>query len=54
MSNRGKQYRIVLRRRNGRFVKQSRPMSAYAAKQLRLAWNARYDSGYYTERIRVE
>lgn len=47
-AKRGK-VRVVLRRRNGRFVKQSQPMSRYAAKQTRLAWDARHDSGYYTE-----
>lgn len=40
---------LVLRRKNGRYVKNSRALSRYAAKQLRYAWEAQYDSGYYIE-----
>lgn len=44
-----KRVELVLRRKNGRYVKNSRPLSRYAAKQLRLEWEAKFDSGYYVE-----
>lgn len=40
---------LVLRRKNGRYVKNSRALSRYAAKQLRKAWEEKYDRSYYIE-----
>lgn len=43
-------YRVVLRRVNKRFVKESRPMSKYAAKKQRDRWEDKYDEKtYYVE-----
>lgn len=45
-----RRYVVVLRRANGRLVKRSRPKrSRYAAKQVQLVWNEKYDLMYYTE-----
>lgn len=46
---RKRRYEVVLRRINGRFVKASRPMSKYAAKQFRSRWEEKYDQAYYVE-----
>lgn len=41
---------VVLYRKNRRFVKQSRPFRAkYAAKQLKKAWEDKYDQTYTIE-----
>ena len=45
--------RVVLLRRNGRFVKQTRPMSRYAAKLQAKAWDRKYDHTFQIE-IRPE
>lgn len=48
-TGKAKQVSLVLKRRNGRIVKRSRPLSRYAAKQMKLNWEAKYDSSYYVE-----
>jgi hypothetical protein len=47
--SRQKLYRVVLRRANGRFVKQSEPTSKYAAKKLAEYYEQTHDQSYYTE-----
>lgn len=42
-------YRVVLLRRNGRFVKQSQPLSKYAAKKQAEAWDKKYDHSFQIE-----
>lgn len=43
-------YEVVLRRRNGRFVKATRPIrSKYRAKKIRDQWEDKYDEAYYVE-----
>lgn len=45
-----REFEVVLRRVKGdRFVKNSLPQSRYKAKQLRKAWEEKYDSSYYVE-----
>jgi hypothetical protein len=40
---------VVLRRTNGRFVKQYNAASKYDAKRRKLVWEAQYDSSYKVE-----
>jgi hypothetical protein len=42
-------YRVVLRRRNGRYVRSYPAASKYAAKQLVNWLHDKYDEGYYAE-----
>jgi hypothetical protein len=42
-------YRVVLRRRNGRYVRSYQADSKYAAKQLVNWLHDKYDDGYYAE-----
>lgn len=42
-------YRVVLRRRNGRYVRSYPAASKYAAKKLRDWLEDKYDDGYYAE-----
>lgn len=42
-------WEVVLRRRNGRYVKSAVRRSKYAAKQIAAEWEKKYDSGYYVE-----
>lgn len=40
---------VVVRRKNGRLVKQSRPMSGYAAKKFADKYREKYDDTYSVE-----
>lgn len=42
-------YKVVLLRSNGRFVKESQPMSKYAAKLFYAKWDRKYDESYKIE-----
>lgn len=42
-------YRVVLRRRNGRYVREYPAASKYAAKKLQDWLEEKYDDGYYAE-----
>lgn len=42
-------YRVVLRRRNGRYVRSYPAASRYAAKKLQDWLEEKYDDGYYAE-----
>ena len=42
-------YRAVLRRRNGRFVKATKPMSKYQAKKAAEKYEETHDQAFYTE-----
>jgi hypothetical protein len=42
-------YRVVLRRRNGRYVRSYPAASKYAAKKLQDWLEEKYDDGYYAE-----
>jgi hypothetical protein len=42
-----KMYRAVLRRRNGRLVKATKPMSKYAAKKAADKFEETHDQGFY-------
>jgi hypothetical protein len=42
-------YEVVLRRANGRYVKEAVARSHYAAKQIKKKWEERYDGTYYVE-----
>lgn len=42
-------FEVVLRRRNGRYVKSQQRRSKYAAKLLQNTWESQYDDGYYVE-----
>lgn len=44
-----KTYKIILRRANGRFVKEWIRHSSYAAKKLAADKAAKYDDSYYVE-----
>jgi hypothetical protein len=44
-----KRYRAVLRRRNGRFVKATKPMSRYAAKKAAERYEETHDQEYYAK-----
>lgn len=41
--------KVVLRRNNGRFVKEKEARSKYHAKIIRNAWEGKYDDTYYVE-----
>lgn len=45
----GKSYKVVVRRRNGRFMRATQPMSAYAAKKKAEAWTEKYDLSFQIE-----
>jgi hypothetical protein len=42
-------YRVILRRRNGRYVREYPAASKYAAKKLQDWLEATYDEGYYAD-----
>lgn len=42
-------FRVILRRSNGRYVKEIEARSKYAAKKLQDTWEARYDNGYWVD-----
>jgi len=44
-----RRFRVILRRANGRFVREYPAASKYAAKQLQGDLEAAYDDGYYAE-----
>ena len=44
-----KTIKVILRRSNGRFVRERVVNSKYAAKKLREAWEEKYDDSYYVE-----
>lgn len=45
----GKRFRVVLLRRNGRFVKEFANLSRYAAKKKRAELDEKYDSAFRTD-----
>ena len=47
--NMAKRYRAVLRRRNGRFIKATRPMSKYQAKKAAERYDQTHDQEFYAE-----
>ncbi len=49
-----KKFRVILRRANGRFVKEKEVNSRYAAKEQRRRWEERYDATYYVEIVRPQ
>ncbi len=50
-----KTFRVVLRRANGRFVKEKEVYSRYAAKEQKRRWEEKYDEAtYYVEIVRPE
>lgn len=42
-------FTVVLRRSNGRFVREEKRPSRYSAKKLAARWEDIYDSSYYVE-----
>jgi len=42
-------FEVVLRRRNGRFVRRFPAKSSYAAKRIQDRLEDKYDNGYYVE-----
>jgi len=43
------EYRVIVRRRNGRYLKEVPARSRYRAKKIKEELEARYDNGFYVE-----
>lgn len=49
-----KKFRVVLRRANGRFVKETETNSKYSAKEQKRRWEEKYDATYRVEIVKPQ